>query len=74
MLVLSRKARESIIINDDIIITVLSAEGSIVRLGIEAPRAIPVHRKEIWTRIKKNQIKSKNNNIDIEFFNSENQD
>jgi len=51
MLVLTRRTRESIVIGDDIEITVLSVMGDKVRLGIQAPRAIPVYRKEIYLEI-----------------------
>ncbi|MCP4785783.1 MAG: carbon storage regulator CsrA [Fuerstiella sp.] len=47
MLVLSRKKNESIVINDDVVITVIEVRGDKVRLGIKAPREIPVHRKEV---------------------------
>ena len=47
MLVLSRKIGESIVINDNITIVVLDVLGDKVRLGIEAPREVPVHRREI---------------------------
>jgi carbon storage regulator len=48
MLVLTRKPRESVIIGDDIEVTVLGVVGEKVRLGIAAPREVPVHRKEIY--------------------------
>lgn len=51
MLVLSRKKSESIIINDDIVITVVEVRGDKVRLGIQAPRDVPVHRKEVLDAI-----------------------
>jgi len=52
MLVLSRKCGEKIVIPDqNIILTVLEVRGDRVRLGIEAPAAVPVHREEIWRRI-----------------------
>lgn len=51
MLVLSRKKSESIVINDDVIITVVEVKGDRVRLGIQAPREIPVHRKEVLESI-----------------------
>jgi carbon storage regulator len=51
MLVLTRKTRESLVIGNDIEITVLSVMGDKVRLGIQAPRAIPVYRKEIYLEI-----------------------
>ena len=51
MLVLTRKPKESLIIGDDIEVTVLSVIGEKVRLGIDAPRAVPVYRKEIYLEI-----------------------
>ena len=54
MLVLSRKRNESIIINDNIIITIVDIRGDKVRLGIEAPKECPVHRQEVYEAIKKN--------------------
>ena len=51
MLVLSRKKNESIVINDNITIVVVEVRGDKVRLGIEAPKEIPVHRKEIYNAI-----------------------
>ncbi len=51
MLVLSRKKNESIIINDDITIVVVEIRGDKVRLGIEAPKHIPVHRREVFDAI-----------------------
>lgn len=51
MLVLTRKTTQSIMIGDDIEVTVLSNDGVKVRLGIQAPTAIPVHRAEIYYKI-----------------------
>ena len=53
MLVLSRRADESVFIGDDIKITVLDIRGGKVRLGITAPESIKVHREEVYQRIKK---------------------
>jgi len=53
MLVLSRKNREAIHIGDDITITVIEIRGDKVRLGIEAPKDIPVHRAEIHRAIQR---------------------
>lgn len=58
MLVLSRKKNESIIINDHITVTVVEIRGDKVRLGIEAPKDISVHRREIYEAIQ-NQAKSR---------------
>jgi carbon storage regulator len=52
MLILTRKARESVKIGDDITITVLSTNGGQVRLGFDAPRDLSVWREEIYKRIK----------------------
>jgi len=49
MLVLSRHRDESIIIGDDIVITVVDIRGDKVRLGIDAPTDIPVHRQEVYS-------------------------
>jgi carbon storage regulator len=51
MLVLSRKKNESIVIDENIIITVVEVRGDKVRLGIQAPREIPIHRSEIHDAI-----------------------
>ena len=51
MLVLSRKKNESIVINDDITIVVVEIRGDKVRLGVEAPKEVPVHRQEVFEAI-----------------------
>ena len=51
MLVLSRKQKESIFIDDHIVVTVLSIQGDKVRIVIDAPREMPVHRQEVHERI-----------------------
>ena len=55
MLVLSRKKNESIVINDDITIVVVEIRGDKVRLGVEAPREVPVHRREVYDAIKRSE-------------------
>jgi carbon storage regulator len=55
MLVLSRKKNESIIINNDITIVVVEIRGDKVRLGVEAPKEIPVHRREVYDAIKRSE-------------------
>jgi carbon storage regulator len=52
VLVLTRKTRQSIMIGDDIEVTVLSSDGAKVRLGIQAPSNVPVHRTEIYLEIR----------------------
>ena len=51
MLVLSRKQDESIVINNDITIVVVEIRGDKVRLGVEAPKEVPVHRREVYEAI-----------------------
>ena len=51
MLALTRKKGESIIIGDNIEIVILSVQGDMVKIGIEAPRSVPVNRKEIFVQI-----------------------
>ena len=53
MLILSRKLNEQVVIGDQIVITVVSIRGGNVRLGIEAPRDVPVHRQEIYEALSK---------------------
>ena len=55
MLVLSRKKNESIVINDNIVVMVVEIQGGKVRLGIEAPREVTVHRREIYEAIKNSE-------------------
>ena len=56
MLVLSRKKNESIVINNDITIVVVEIRGDKVRLGVEAPKEIPVHRREVYDSIRRNEM------------------
>ncbi|MFD2369391.1 carbon storage regulator CsrA [Brevibacillus sp. GCM10020057] len=59
MLVLSRKKNESIIVGDHIEIKIIAVEGEMVRIGIEAPRSVQVHRKEVYELIQQeNQLAS----------------
>jgi carbon storage regulator len=57
MLVLSRKKNESIIVNDNIVITVVDVRGDKVRIGIEAPRDVSVHRQEVLEAILSEKLK-----------------
>ena len=55
MLVLSRQYGESIVIGDNITVTILGIQRDTVRLGIEAPREVPVHRQEVFAAIQRKQ-------------------
>ena len=56
MLVLSRKVDEQIVINENIVITVIEIRGDKVRLGIDAPKEIPIHRKEVQDAINRETL------------------
>ena len=60
MLVLSRRKDESIIVGDNIEVKIIGVRGKKVRLGITAPRTIPVHRKEIYEAIKREKHQANN--------------
>lgn len=54
MLVLSRKPGETVVIDGKILVKIVRVEGEVVKLGIEAPHEVPVHRQEIYDEIQKN--------------------
>lgn len=58
MLVLTRRCGETMIIGDDIIVTVLGVKGNQVKLGIDAPKDITVHREEIYEKIKSGAVRN----------------
>lgn len=58
MLVLSRHRDESIMIGDDVVVTIVDIRGDKVRLGIEAPQSIPVHRQEVYDAIQRENRRS----------------
>jgi carbon storage regulator len=64
MLILTRRIGESLVIGDDVVVTVLGIKGNQVRVGVNAPKEISVHREEIYQRIQ--QEKSMNNQADSE--------
>lgn len=52
MLIITRRAGQRIMIGDDIVINVMELAGSNVRLGVEAPKSLPIYREEIWEAVK----------------------
>jgi carbon storage regulator len=52
VLIITRRAGEKIMLGDDVIVEVVEVSGSSVRLGIQAPRSLPVYREEIWRSVK----------------------
>ena len=57
MLILTRRVGETLMIGDDVSITVLGVKGNQVRVGIDAPKEIAVHREEIYRRIKREELR-----------------
>ena len=53
MLILTRRVGETVVIGEDIVVTVLGVKGNQVRIGVKAPRDVAVHREEIFERIKR---------------------
>jgi carbon storage regulator len=52
MLIITRRPGEKIVLGDDVVVTVMEISGQTARIGIDAPRALPVYREEIWAAVK----------------------
>lgn len=65
MLALSRKKEEAIVINNDIEITVIEIKGDQVKLGISAPKSVPVYRKEVYAQIQEANKEAANSISDV---------
>jgi carbon storage regulator len=57
MLILTRRIGETVVIGNDITVTVVGVKGNQIRLGIQAPKDVPVHREEIYVRVREEQKK-----------------
>ena len=55
MLILTRRVNEKLMVGDDVMVTVLSISGNQVRIGVTAPRHVPVHREEIYEKVKRQE-------------------
>ncbi len=53
MLILTRRAGENVVIGDDIVVSVVEVRGDAVRIGIQAPRSVSVHRQEVWLELQR---------------------
>jgi carbon storage regulator len=63
MLILTRRTGETVMIGNDVTLTVLGVKGNQVRIGINAPKSVPVHREEIYERIKRELQGDVNGNV-----------
>jgi carbon storage regulator CsrA len=62
MLILTRRPTETLVIGDDVTVTVLQIKGNQVRIGVNAPRNVAVHRKEIFEKIRAERAEEANSN------------
>ena len=69
MLILTRKIQESIMINDNIEVKILSIADGKVKLGIEAPKDVVIHRNEVYEEVKKQNKEAANSSLDISEIN-----
>ena len=69
MLALARKTNQSIMIGNDIEITLLEIKGDQVKIGINAPKSVPIYRKEIYVQIQDENKKASEGEVDVETLN-----
>ena len=63
MLILTRRVGETLVIDDDVLVTVLSIKGNQVRIGVNAPKEVSVHREEIYQRIQEEKKAKESDNV-----------
>lgn len=69
MLALARKTNQSIMIGNDIEVTLLEIKGDQVKIGINAPKSVPIYRKEIYVQIQDENKKASEGEVDVEALN-----
>lgn len=65
MLILTRRSGESLMVGDSVKLTVLAIKGNQVRIGIDAPKEVAVHREEIYERIQKEKVEKNNASLSV---------
>ncbi len=70
MLALSRRCNESIMLGNDIEVTILEVKGDQVKVGIKAPKALPIYRKEIYLQIQQSNAEAAETEISVEDINN----
>jgi carbon storage regulator len=65
MLIITRRPGEKVMVGDDVVVEVIEISGSNVRIGITAPRSIPVYREEIWTAVKAENAAAAATDVDL---------
>ena len=65
MLIITRRPGEKIMLGDDVVVEVMEVSGSSVRIGIAAPKSVPVYREEIWTAVKEENAAAASSNVDL---------
>ena len=63
MLILTRRVGETLMVGDEVTVTVLGVKGNQVRIGVDAPKEVAVHREEIYQRIKQEQVDAADANV-----------
>lgn len=65
MLIITRRPGEKVMVGDDVVVEVIEISGSNVRIGITAPRSVPVFREEIWTAVKDENAAAAATDVDL---------